>query len=193
MRAVIAVLALIAFLCAPSPALAGEGADTEADGKAEGCGNPKPSKGLFASIRAGFSAWRPSLEFQAAAGWSFGAVGLGVVFEDSPWMSFSRPGIDAGALHFGLLLQYRRQLTPKAGLRFELMAGGSALLFTTYGYHAGTVGMWLGARVMGLDVRLGKRFALTIDVVDLSLPIFHPDTMPLIYPAWRWSIGLAFY
>jgi len=38
---------------------------------------------------------------------------------------------------------------------------------------------------------LSEHVTLLVDVVDLSLPAFHFDTMPFIHPEWRWSIGIA--
>ncbi len=129
---------------------------------------------------------------QVQAGYGLGKVALGIVLEHNPFVDISRPAISAGAFGFGGFVSFRWQLTRGIGLRFEGIAGGSVLLFSTYGYVRGDVGLWLAARIMGLDVRVGKHAVVGIDVVDVSLPAFHLDSMPFIYPQWRWSISVAF-
>jgi len=128
---------------------------------------------------------------QARAGWAFKRLSTGIVIEHNPFIDLSRPDISAGAFGFGAFLSYRHRLTARVALRFGLLAGGSVLLFDTVGYSRGDVGLWVGAQVMGLDVLLSEHATLMVDVVDLSLPAFHLDSMPFIHPEWRWSIGIA--
>lgn len=148
-------------------------------------------RGPFGSLRLGFSAWRGSLEVQARAGWAFKRLSTGIVLENNPFIDLARPDISAGAFGFGAFLTYRHVLTDRVALRFGLLAGGSVLLFDTVGYSKGDVGLWVGAHVMGLDVLLSRHATLMVDVVDLSLPAYHLDSLPFIHPEWRWSIGIA--
>lgn len=154
---------------------------------------PRRFTGPFGAARVGFSLWRGAMEIDLQAGWAFSKVTVGVALEHNPFIDISRPAMEAGAFGFGAFVGLRWPLTEKIGLRFEGVVGGSVLLFDTFGYDAGDVGLWLGARVMGLDVELGGHAALTVDVVDVSLPMYHLSTMPFIYPQWRWSVGVVFH
>jgi hypothetical protein len=151
-----------------------------------------PPDGPFGTVRLGFSAWRASMEVHTQAGWSFGNLMAGISLEVNPFIDLNRPDMSAGAFGFGAFLAYRPRLTATVALRFEVMAGGAVLLFDTYGYRAGDVGLWLGARVMGLDLVVSEHVVFLLDVVDMVLPAFRLATMPFIYPEWRWSVGLAF-
>ena len=181
------LLAVSLCLCAPAAAAEGQ------DACAQPCSIDDHPVGPFGSLRLGFSAWRGSLEVQARVGWAFRALSTGIVLEHNPFIDLSRPDISAGAFGFGAFLTYRHRLTGTVALRFGILAGGSVLLFDTVGYGAGDVGLWVGAQVMGLDVVLSEHVTLLVDVVDLSLPAFHLDSMPFIHPQWRWSIGVALH
>jgi hypothetical protein len=154
---------------------------------------PERWTGPFGSLKLGFSAWRGALEIDAQAGWAFRKITVGVVLEHNPFIDLSKPAIDAGGFGFGAFVGLRVPLTVKVGLRFEGLAGGSVLLFDMFGYSKGDVGLWLGARVMGLDIELHEHATLTVDVVDVVLPAYHLGSMPLIYPQWRWSVGVVFH
>ncbi len=179
------MLLVSALLAAP----AGEGSEQEPC--VQSCITEDPAVGPFGSLRLGFSAWRGSIEVQARAGWAFKSLSTGIVLEHNPFIDLNRPDISTGAFGFGAFLAYRHRLTDRVALRFGILAGGSVLLFDTVGYSKGDVGLWIGAHVMGLDLALSEHATLLVDVVDLSLPAFHLDTMPFIHPEWRWSIGIA--
>jgi len=167
-----------------------------------GCGTartgPCYAKGVFFSLRIGFGTSEPfpsaaALELQGQVGWSLKAVTLGIVLEYNPFLNFAKPQISAGAYNFGAFLSYRMAVTPRLSLRFEGLAGGTTLLFDTYGYDRGDTGMWLGVKLLGIDLYRGKGFSVVVDLMDLTLPVYHVATMPFIYPQWRWSIGFAYH
>jgi len=193
MRAAAATLPLLLLLAALADA-----ARAAPPGKKEpSCGTcvttPAP-RGPMLALRVGLGLYRPSLELQAQAGWLLPrGVALGIAYEYNPYCNWTRPAVSAGVLGFGGFLAVRHRLNEKVALRFELIVGGAALLFDTYGYHRGEVGVWLGAKLVGLDVRVARRVAVLVDFVDVSLPAFHVSTMPFIYPQWRWSLGVGFY
>jgi hypothetical protein len=153
---------------------------------------PQGPRGPYGALRVGFSAWRASMEVQLRGGWAFDQISAGVALEHNPFIDLNRPDMSAGVMGFGAFLTYRPMLTPRVGLRFGVLAGGSVLLFDTLGYERGQMGLWLGAEVMGLSIAVGKHLCVIIDVVDLSLPAIRLTSMPLLYQQWRWSVGLEF-
>jgi len=160
------------------------------------CGDAAPPaeahRGPFGSARVGFGAWRPAMEIQLQAGWDFGTLATGIAVEHNPFIDFNRPDMSAGAFCFGAFLAFHLALTHAVSLRFEVLTGGAVLLFDTYGYRAGEMGLWLGARAMGLDVAIGEHLVFMLDVADMTIPAFALSTLPFLYQQWRWSIGLAF-
>ncbi len=159
----------------------------------ERCGPGESVTGLFGNLRLGLGIWdSAALEVQVQGGWAFRSLMVGIVLEYNPFLEFSKPDISAGCFGFGAFLTWRYRLNRRVSLRLEALVGGSVLLFETYGYHTGDVGLWLGMKVLGLDIDLHRNVALTIDVVDISLPVFHITEMPFIYPQWRWAVGVTF-
>jgi hypothetical protein len=47
------------------------------------------------------------------------------------------------------------------------------------------VGLYAGARRLGLDIRLIDHLSLMIDPVDISLPVFEIRKLPFYYKQWR--------
>ncbi|RKZ07077.1 hypothetical protein DRQ05_03715, partial [bacterium] len=85
------------------------------------------------------------------------------------------------------------QISRRISLRFELRVGVSVLLFDTPGYETGDVGLNLGMRAMGLDIRFGENFLLILDPIDLSVPVFSLDKLPFYYRQWRVAAGVAWH
>lgn len=112
----------------------------------------------------------------------------------NPFLSFDR-GLDAsaGVLNIAPVGGLHFQITRWLSLRFEVRAGLSVLLFDTPGYEAGTVGLYAGARLLGLDIRLTDSLSLMIDPVDISLPVFEIKKLPFYYKQWRVAAGLAWH
>ncbi|MFH1436883.1 MAG: hypothetical protein ABIJ56_14340 [Pseudomonadota bacterium] len=193
------LLVTVLFLAAPAAAAKGE---KEPAGGAEKPGSrlgrytavtTEPPNGMFGALRLGFGLYMPSLQLQAQAGWAFGkGVSLGAVIEFNPYINYSKNDVSAGAYDFGIFLGYCWRLTDRIGLNFELLGGGTVLLFNTYGYRKGDMGFWIGVKLMGLHLAVHKHLDVTVDLVDLACPVFHITTMPFLYPQWRMSVGIAF-
>lgn len=148
--------------------------------------------GPYVSFRVGGAIWRPAVAFQASGGWAWKKWQLGYVMEWNPWVALERIDFAPGAYSTGIEISYMVPVNPKLKLRFGMVQGISVLLFDPYGHHKGEIGAWSAYRIMGIDIKVSRRFTLSFDPVDMVVVIVNPVKLPLLYQQWRWSLAVRF-
>jgi hypothetical protein len=173
------------------PAMAAEDVEAEKPICRE-CADPKPEAGYYLIIRGCAALDRPALAFEGSALYRGSQWGVALGVEYNPFLSFDR-GIDGthGVLNVVPSLTLHYQITQRLSMRFEARIGMSVLLFNSPGYNIGTVGLFLGARVLGLDWRIRENLYLIVEPIDVGIPIFKVDKFPFFYRQWRSGAGLA--
>ncbi len=154
-----------------------------------GSRTPAERSGGFVAIRAGASLWRPAIALQGAVGWAGTKWQVAYVAEWNPWLALERANAAPGAYATGIEVSLMIPMTSRTKLRFAMAQGLGVLLFAPYGHHRGEIGAWSTYRIMGLDIRLTRRFTLMFDPVDMVVLVINP-VLPLLYQQWRWSVAI---
>jgi hypothetical protein len=156
------------------------------------CTDPPSEPGVYMILRTGISTAQPALSFEGSGLVRGDTWGFGLAVDFNPFLSFER-GIEAssGTLNIIPSVTLHFQLTQRLAMRFEGRLGLSILLFDTVGYDYGSLGLFLGIRAVGLDYRLAKNMYLTIDPLEVALPVFGLDKVPYYWRQIRAGAGLA--
>lgn len=117
---------------------------------------------------------------------------FGVDAEYNPWYSLDTNQFRLGTLNAYATAIKRYPINPCFGLRSSVHVGTSILLFDVIGAPAGSVGLYLGISLLGLDYKLGDQLSLVIDPAQVAVPIPHLTGAPLSYRQYRFMIGLQF-
>ncbi len=178
------LLLLLSLGLGASPALAAD--------KPELCPSLRPDTGAHLHFRSGASVDRPALSFELGALYRWESWGLGLYLDFNPFMSFERGfEIKAGAMNLAPGVSWHIQVNDKLSISIEGRIGLSMLLFNSYDFSFGSVGLFLGLHTCTFEYRLTHNLRLLIDPVYLAMPIFSVDSLPFYWKQWRSSIGLA--
>lgn len=115
---------------------------------------------------------------------------VGATVEWNPWIDPVSAGVASGVVNAYGTLSWRWLEGPSHELRGVAHAGASALLFSTVGARAGSVGVFGGLSVLTLALHL--RDGLWLDVspeLTLSVPALHG--VPFVYRQYRLCVGLT--
>jgi hypothetical protein len=116
---------------------------------------------------------------------------LGLDAEWNPYLSVGETHVRSGAIDVYASLIARFQLAYEPiNLRSSVSLGGSVLLFDLVGAPAGSIGPYFGVSVLGLEIKLGRGFYLTVDPDSIAIPIPHVTGIPFVYYQYRFQIGL---
>lgn len=119
--------------------------------------------------------------------WLFGLDG-----EFNPWYSLDTNQFRLGTLNVYATTIKRYPIDHCFGLRSSVHLGTSVLLFDVIGAPAGSVGLYLGISLLGLDYKFSDQFTLVIDPAQVAVPVPHLTGAPLSYRQYRFMIGLQF-
>jgi cell division septation protein DedD len=121
--------------------------------------------------------------------WTFGLDG-----EWNPWISFNGTTFRSGVANFYATAILRFPLAyENFNIRTSVSAGASVLLMDLYGAPSGSVGPYLGVSFLGLEWKLSRAFFLIVSPVNIALPIPQLSGVPLVYPEYRFSLGIEAY
>jgi hypothetical protein len=118
---------------------------------------------------------------------------LGADAEWNPYLAVGETHVRSGSIDVYASLIARFQLAYEPiNLRSSVSLGGSVLLFDLVGAPAGSIGPYFGISLLGLEIKLGRGFYLTVDPDSIAIPIPHVTGIPFIYYQYRFQIGLEF-
>lgn len=116
---------------------------------------------------------------------------LGVDVEWNPWASIAARTVRAGALNVYVTGIRRWDMRAESvKLRTSAHLGTSILLFDLYGAPSGSVGLYLGLSLLGLEIRLSRGWYLLLEPADVAIPAPHLSGAPLTYRQYRFTVGL---
>lgn len=140
--------------------------------------------------RAGAALDRGGLAATIGARVDRGRLGVGGLAEWNPWFSLDARRITAGALNAAATVDWRWLETSCLALHSRVEVGASTVLIDLVGVDQGNTGLYLGASLLGVSLRLGERARLTIDPSHLAVPAPQLTGFPFYYRQYRVSVGL---
>ena len=127
--------------------------------------------------------------FRASKRWAFGLDA-----EWNPWLAYTGKTVRAGAFNvYGTAMLRFPLAYEKFNLRTGVSLGTSSLLMNLYGAPKGSLGVFLGVSPLALEWKLSSVFYLIIAPINIALPVPKTSGVPLLYPQYRFSLGLEFY
>jgi hypothetical protein len=119
-------------------------------------------------------------------------VMLGLDGEWNPWMSFRgvRRVSEGVANAFGTFILRLPLVYGPVNLRSTLHLGMSFLLFDLYGAPKGSMGPYVAASPLGVEIKVAKYFLVIVNPLNIALPIPHVTGAALMYPQYRFSVGI---
>jgi hypothetical protein len=116
-------------------------------------------------------------------------LSLGLTAEYNPWYSFATASLFTGVFNAYLTGSFAWRRVGNVVLHSSLSAGTSVLLADLIGADAGTVGVYVGASVLGLTVDLSRHVHVVVLPATVSVPIPQLSGVPILYQQYRFSIG----
>lgn len=118
---------------------------------------------------------------------------VGLDAEWNPYLAVGETHVRSGTIDAYASLIGRFQLAYEPiNLRSSVSLGGSMLLFDLVGAPAGSIGPYFGISFLGLEIKLGHGFYLTVDPDSIAIPIPHVTGIPFVYYQYRFQIGIEF-
>jgi hypothetical protein len=117
-------------------------------------------------------------------------VSLGLDVEVNPWFDLLSASVAPGVVNAYLRGTFRWLDTGFVTLHSTLKAGTSVLLFDVVGAHAGSVGIFIGANLLGVSLQLRPGLSFVIDPLEVDVAVPSLQGVPLVVRQYRVSIGL---
>ncbi len=117
-------------------------------------------------------------------------LSLGITAEYNPWYSLPTSKLFAGVFNAYATAQFAWRRVGNLVLHSSVDLGTSVLLDGLIGAEAGTVGLFVGANILGVTVDLGPRARLVVLPASVGIPIPQLAGVPIIYQQYRFSIGV---
>jgi hypothetical protein len=114
--------------------------------------------------------------------------------EMNPWVSLYGPRrFRPGSFNtYGTVILRFPLAYEQFNLRTTVNAGISYLLFDLYGAPKGCIGYFFGVSPLGVEWKVHRLFWIVINPLSYAVPIPQTHGVPLLYPQYRFSIGLSF-
>ena len=138
------------------------------------------------------SVQNPAYAVGAAAAWAWSRAEIGAFAELNPWYSVERATMNMGATNLGGFAHYLHPLSHTVDLRAGLGLGVSVLNTDLIGSKAGTTGVFMNLRLLGVVFRGAGDWAFTVDGFDLAIAAPQMVGWPVLYAQHRVSLGLQF-
>jgi uncharacterized protein (TIGR03382 family) len=118
---------------------------------------------------------------------------IGLDVEENAWVAVTGPKpIRAGVLNAYATVILRYPLAyENFNLRTTLNVGASYLLIDLYGAPRGSIGLFGALYPLGLEWKLSRLFLLIINPLGIAIPVPQIKGVPLVYPQYRFGIGLG--
>lgn len=134
---------------------------------------------------------RGALAVSAGVHWRVAShVSLGLTAEYNPWYSLPAFKLFAGVFSGYATAQFAWRRVGNLVLHTSVDAGATVLLDYLVGADAGTVGLYLGANILGVTVDLGRRARLVVLPASIGVPIPQLRGVPIVYQQYRFAIGV---
>ncbi|HSP77663.1 MAG TPA: hypothetical protein VLQ93_03995 [Myxococcaceae bacterium] len=153
---------------------------------------PGFSTGYHTEVRASISLLNPGMALGVTGKWVWKRAEVGVFAELNPWPSLERRRLSLGATNVGVQAHFLQPLSPTVRWRAGLGLGLSFLNEEMIGSNAGTRGVFLDVKLLGLVWNFSEDVALTVDGFDLALAAPQLVGWPVLYAQHRFSVGLQF-
>ena len=113
---------------------------------------------------------------------------------DAEWNPFigAENGFRLGVVNIAATGVLRYPLTwQRVNLRTTLSLGTSVQLLDVYGAARGSVGVYAGVSLLGVDIDVGHFVRVVIDPTNISIPAPHLVGIPFYYIQYRLTIGIT--
>lgn len=131
-----------------------------------------------------------SFGYDIKAGWRWKNLGVFFQFEHNMWVTSElEMGVKQGAVNLGIGLEVNYL---NGYVRTSIAAGPSILLFNTAVDRAGSVGVFIDLRPIGLRWPIKRHFAITFDPMSFALVAPALDRVPLLMVQFRTTLGFEF-
>jgi len=117
-------------------------------------------------------------------------LSLGLDVEFNPWFDLLSASLAPGVINAYASGTWRWLDTGTVVLRSTLKVGTSVLLFDVVGAQAGSVGVFVGASLLGVSLQLKPGLQLLIDPVEVALAVPSLKGVPFAMRQYRISVGL---
>ena len=162
------------------------------DGLAQTPGPATPNEPGLVAVRAlvGASFDRGALAASLGAHLRLSSrFSLGLTGEYNPWYSFATARIFTGVFNAYATGSYAWRRVGNLVLHSSVSLGASVLLDDLIGANAGSVGLFVGANILGVTVDLSRHVHLVVLPASISVPIPQLSGVPIVYQQYRFSIG----
>jgi hypothetical protein len=131
-----------------------------------------------------------SFGYDIKAGWRWKNLGVFFQFEHNLWVTSElEMGVKQGAVNLGIGLEVNYL---HGYVRTSIAAGPSILLFNTAVDRAGSVGLFIDLRPIGLRWPIKRYFAITFDPMSFAMVAPALDRVPLLMIQFRTTLGFEF-
>ena len=145
--------------------------------------------GASGSIDKAALAGTAGLRLRVSKHWTFGLDG-----EWNPWLALNGTTVRAGALNiYGTAILRFPLAYEDFNLRTTLNVGVSHLLTNLYGAPSGVTGPYLGVSFLGVEWKISRVFYLIVNPLNIAVPVPQISGVPLVYPQYRFTVGLEAY
>jgi len=129
------------------------------------------------------------VRLRASKSWAFGLDG-----EWNPWIALNGVAFHASVVNvYGTAILRLPLAYENFNLRSTVSLGTSYLLSSLYGAPSGSLGLYGGLSFLGLEWKVSRTFYAIINPLGVVLPVPQLKGVPLMYPQYRFTLGLEFY
>ena len=129
------------------------------------------------------------VRLRASKSWAFGLDG-----EWNPWIALNGVAFHASVVNvYGTAILRLPLAYENFNLRSTVSLGTSYLLSSLYGAPSGSLGLYGGLSFLGLEWKVSRAFYAIINPLGVVLPVPQLKGVPLMYPQYRFTLGLEFY
>ena len=129
------------------------------------------------------------VRLRTSKSWAFGLDG-----EWNPWIALNGVAFHASVVNvYGTAILRLPLAYENFNLRSTVSLGTSYLLSSLYGAPSGSLGLYGGLSFLGLEWKVSRAFYAIINPLGVVLPVPQLKGVPLMYPQYRFTLGLEFY
>jgi len=158
---------------------------------------PEARLGFGGELRVGAAVHQPALSIALVGDYTWRRAALGVGVEVNPYLGVGAGDGVAGSLNIFATAEHRVPLG-RVTLRQRVSLGPAVLLADVLGHGRGSLGLFLEAVPLGLEIQTRvRRVAVTLEAFSLALSApalaaSEAGDPPLVRPQYRAAVGLRF-